>query len=197
MSTKAALEPEIWVDRHGDALFRYALFRLRDASLAEEMVQETFLAALQASERFGGRSSERTWLVGILKHKIVDHYRRLSRERPAEEDDYMPEAISERFDEHDYWYHELGPREWGESPHAAVERSELWSVLDGCLGEIPPRHAAAFTLREIDEMPTEEICKVLGVSTTNLWVILHRARAHLRLCLETHWVGEGRTDGRR
>lgn len=190
MSTKPALMPEIWVDRHGDALFRFAMIRLRDAALAEELVQETFLAALQSSDRYTGQSSERTWLVGILKHKIVDHFRRIARERPASEDETADEATEALFDEHRYWRHELGPREWGADPATSFERAEFWGVLEGCLAEIPPRHAAAFTLREVDEMSSEEICKVLDVTTTNLWVMLHRARAHLRLCLERNWASE-------
>jgi RNA polymerase sigma-70 factor (ECF subfamily) len=189
MTARPGFEPDRWVDDHGDVLFRYAMPRVRDTAVAEELVQETFLAALQARGSFGGRSSERTWLVGILKHKIVDHFRRTSRERPASDDDFVPSAIADLYDENRYWHHDDGPTDWGPGPAEALERAEFVAQLDDCLGELPTRLAAAFTLREVEELTSEEICKVLGVTTTNLWVMLHRARAHLRRCLELHWSG--------
>jgi RNA polymerase sigma-70 factor, ECF subfamily len=180
--------PERWVDDHGDLLYRYALVRVRDASHAEELVQETFLAALASRERFAGASSERTWLVGILKHKIVDHFRRSAREltgdAPLGDDDLELFEESSR-----YWIHEVGPADWGADPAAAFERARFWETLDRCLGELAPRAASAFALRELEGLDGGEICKVLGVTPTNLWVMLHRGRAHLRLCLEKHWVG--------
>ncbi|MEW6210708.1 MAG: sigma-70 family RNA polymerase sigma factor [Acidobacteriota bacterium] len=188
MTGRQALEPDIWLDRHGDALFRYALVRLRDHSLAEEMVQETLLAALQSHDKFAGQSSERTWLVGILKHKIVDHFRRLSRERPADPDPISPE-VAQLFDESGYWHHDQGPVDWGADPARDFERMEFQKILDRCLSELPQRTATAFALREMEEMTSEEICKVMGVTTTNLWVMLHRARAHMRHCLEMKWFG--------
>jgi RNA polymerase sigma-70 factor, ECF subfamily len=190
---KPSFEPEVWVDRHGDVLYRFALLRLRDGALAEEVVQETFLAALQSHGKFTGQSSERTWLVSILKHKIVDYYRRASRERPADELADMPDGDLELFDSNRYWIHEIGPKEWGASPATEYERRQFWGVLEGCLGELPPRIATAFSMRELDDFSSDEICKVLGITTTNLWVMLHRARAHLRLCLENRWVGERTT----
>jgi RNA polymerase sigma-70 factor (ECF subfamily) len=190
-----SVEPEVWVDRHGDALYRFAMMRLRDEALAEEFVQETFLAALQSHEKFSGQSSERTWLVAILKHKIFDHYRRTSRERPADELAEMPDDDLRLFDERRYFIHETGPSDWRADPGASLERAEFWDVLECCLGELPPRIAAAFSLRELDELESDEICKVLGITTTNLWVMLHRARAHLRLCLEREWARGTRKAG--
>lgn len=185
----SASDPEKWVDEHGDLLFRYALVRVRDASVAEELVQETFLAALRSRERFAGSSSERTWLVGILKHKVVDHFRRRARELPAE--DAFGQEDLDLFQERGYWIHETGPADWGAGPAADYERTRFWDVLGHCVGELPPRAASAFTLRELDGLEAGEICKVLGVTSTNLWVMLHRARAHLRLCLEKRWIGGG------
>lgn len=191
----AIIDPEAWVDRHGDYLFRFALLRLGDVSIAEELVQETFLAALQGRARFEGKASERTWLSGILKHKIVDYFRRLSRETPLpDESDVGP--TDELFDENHYWVHETGPREWGRGPENSIDRNEFWRVLRQCMAELPNRLSSAFALREFDEFSTDEICKVLNVSTTNLWVMLHRARAHLRLCLETNGIGEERNERR-
>lgn len=182
-------DPGRWVDEHADVLFRFALVRVRDASVAEELVQETFLAALQALDRFSGGSSERTWLTGILKHKIVDHFRRLERNRIP--DDGCGDADLALFDENRYWIHEDGPRDWGPDPATALEQARMRKILEGCVQGLPPRMAAAFTMREIDDLPSDDVCKVLDVTSTNLWVMLHRARAQLRLCMETNWLGGG------
>jgi len=184
-------DPETWVDRHGGYLFGFAMKRLRDPALAEELVQEVLLAALQSRERFQGRSSERSWLVGILKHKIIDHFRRISRERPVENIEAWPEELANSFDEGGHWRAEEGegPIDWGERPSTALQQKEFQDVLGRCLAKLSPRIAEAFTLREMDELETGEICKILGVTPTNLWVMLHRARVQLRRCLEVSWFG--------
>jgi len=180
--------PEKWVDEHGDYLYRYALMRLRNPELAEEIVQETFLAAIQARRSFAGDSSERTWLIGILKHKVIDYYRKISRERPLDNLDVLPYETESLFRDSgewvDHWTDEQGPIEWGADQHQLLENNEFWKVLDSSLKELPPKIAAAFVLREIEGMNTEEICKVLEITPTNLWVILHRARMQLRRSLE-------------
>ena len=194
-TSTADLDPRRWVDDHGDALFRFAMLRLRDATAAEEVVQETFLAALQSVDRFAGNSSERTWLLGILKHKVIDHFRRLARDRVTGET--SNDADLQLFDENRYWIHEDGPRDWGPDPATEYERARFAEILQGCLSGLPPRMAAAFTMREIDDLDSIEVCKVLEVTSTNLWVILHRARAQLRLCLESNWLkAGGRMQGR-
>jgi RNA polymerase sigma-70 factor, ECF subfamily len=193
MSKGQALMPETWVDQHGDTLFRYALVRTRDASVAEEIVQETLLAALQSSDKFSGHSSERTWLISILKHKIIDYFRKISRQSQFAESDEAalehPELFQQTGEWVDHFDFDKGPSEWRMTPEAAVEQMEFWGVLSHCLSELPPRIASAFSLREIEQLSGEEICKVLQVSSTNLWVMLHRARAHLRNCLQTKWFG--------
>lgn len=185
------LRPEDWVDQHGDALFRYALVRARDASVAEELVQETLLAALEARDKFSGLSSERTWLFGILKHKILDYYRRLHRQSQLSEAETAfvePAATFMQTGEWvDHFDAEQGPRDWRQTPEAAVEQAEFWRVMSRCLDELPPRLASAFSLREMEQLSSEEVCKVLDISATNLWVMLHRARAHLRNCLQHKW----------
>ncbi len=185
-------DPGIWVDQHGDYLFKYALFRLRDATAAEDVVQETFLAALKGYEKFEGRGSERTWLVGILKHKITDHFRRMSREAPiGEQSDDGPEhreffrAEGEEWTGH--WALDHAPTDWHASPAELVEQSDFFRVFNDCLSPLPQRTASAFTLREIDGLSSEEICDTLSISVNNLWVMLHRARLHLRNCLERNW----------
>ena len=181
----------VWVDKHGDYLFKYAVFRLRDSSAAEDAVQETFLAALRAYERFQGRGSERTWLVGILKHKITDHFRRLMREAPiGEEQDQGPEH-NEFFrgtgEWTGHWETDHAPSDWHATPADLLEQSDFFRVFHDCLAPLPTRTASAFTLREVDGLTSEEICEALSISVNNLWVMLHRARLHLRNCLEMNW----------
>ena len=180
-------DPTTWVDQHGDALFRYAMLRVRDVALAEDMVQETFLAALRAHKTFDVESSERTWLVAILKHKIVDHFRRQGRAHFVSSSDASDNFIETLFDEKGGW--KLGPSRIGTDPSTVLERKEFWAVFRRCLSKLPARWAEAFSLREMDELATREVCNMLGVSTTNLGVILHRARVRLWQCLEANWFG--------
>ncbi len=185
--------PERWVDEHGSALYRYALLRLRDPHKAEEMVQETFLAALQARERFSGESSLRTWLTGILRHKILDLFRREARTLALDD---VPEAqqgdvglIAESFTAAGRWSATLG--DWGD-PQQALEQGQFWAVLQTCLDRLPERLARLFVLREIMETESEEICQDLAITPTNLWTMLYRARMGLRQCLDRNWVGKAR-----
>ncbi|MCI0696436.1 sigma-70 family RNA polymerase sigma factor [candidate division KSB1 bacterium] len=186
-----ALEPEAWVDKHGDYLYSYALLRVRNRELAEELVQETFLAALKSCKNFAQQSSERTWLIGILKHKIVDHFRRTSRERPVADFEANPsddDLFRKSGEWLDHWTQEGGPKEWTDDPSQLVEQKEFWEVFNRCLAQLSPRLAEAFTLREIDGLSSEEVCEILSITPNNLWVMLHRARALLRRSLEMNWL---------
>jgi len=180
-----------WLAEHGDYLFRYAVFRLHDVAATEDVVQETFLAALKAYHNFAGRGSERTWLVGILKHKIADQFRRLSREAPlGEGTDEGPEhhEFFTRSDEWtNHWNNDYAPNDWHADPEQLVENTDFWRVFTDCLTSLPARTASAFTLREVDGLSSEAICETLGIKVNNLWVMLHRARLHLRNCLERNW----------
>jgi RNA polymerase sigma-70 factor (ECF subfamily) len=186
----AASDPEQWVNHHGDALYRYALLRVRDPEQAEEAVQECLLAALASRESFAGRSAERTWLIGILKRKLVDHLRRRKRERPLGESEELRSTDSVEaafFDEKGSW--KVSPAKWGGDPGRHLERREFWGVFQRCLKDLPSALAEAFLLREVDQVESKDICDVLGLSPTNLWTRLHRARLALRACLESHWFG--------
>ncbi len=188
MATPGTSDPRAWVDLHGDVLVRYAMLRLGDPHLSEDLVQETFLAALKARDTFKGASSERTWLVGILKHKIFDYYRQKGREIPVGEGESLqPGGEATFFNQDGMW--KDGPEEWGGDPAALFGKKEFLAQVTKCVSGLTPRLAHAFTLREIDGQESKEICKVLGVSETNLWVILHRARMLMRRCLEIHWFG--------
>jgi RNA polymerase sigma-70 factor (ECF subfamily) len=181
------LNPERWVDEHADVLYRFALLRVRDPHLAEDLVQDTFIAALEGIDTFRGGSSVRTWLVGILKHKIIDSFRRSNREVASsdlasltgESDEAAMDRAGERAARR--------PLAWQTDPHNTLENKEFWKTFVHCLDGLPPAFRRAFTLRELDDLKTDEICKILDVTSTNLWVILHRARAKLRDCLEDSW----------
>ena len=189
-------DPGAWVDEHGDYLFRYAMFRLRETTTAEDAVQETLLAALQAYDTYAGRGSERAWLTGILKHKLTDHFRRLGRETPLSQIEGEEFEHGEFFrppgDEWEgHWAVGYTPSEWCETPESLAEQGEFFRILDDCLAPLPARVSGAFVLREVDGLGTEEICRTFGVSANNLWVMLHRARLHLRRCLELNWFKPG------
>lgn len=181
--------PDTWVDDHGNALYSYALMRLRDKHQAEEMVQETFLAALQSYERFSGKSSLRTWLIGILKHKILDQFRRDLREVALEDQHETTvdtdAVVDASFALDGHW--NSVPADWG-NPEQALESRQFLQILQDCLDRLPKRMARLFVLREVMEEDTEEICKDLAMTPTNLWTTLYRARLGLRRCLDKNWT---------
>ena len=183
--------PESWVDQYGDFLYRFTLSRIKDPSIAEDLVQETFLAALKARKNFQGRSTAKTWLIAILKHKIVDHIRKRVREQTSDKVESMHDTaandpVDNSFNDKGDW--QIRPSKWAIDPMKLYEQKEFMDVLYHCLGELPKRQAEAFMMREIDGFSTEEICKVLNISATNSWVMLYRARMWLRRCLENNWL---------
>jgi RNA polymerase sigma-70 factor (ECF subfamily) len=192
----ATIDPGVWVDEHGDYLFRYAIVRLRDEALAEDAVQETLLSAIQAIKSYGGKSTERTWLVGILKHKIIDHFRKHSREVPLEPSDTDLSEFDPLFERDDefknHWNDYLSPRIWRRSPDEALQENEFFGVLQNCMGKLPERVASVFALREMNGLDTDEICEILSLSSSNFWVMMHRARMALRRCIEINWFMKDR-----
>lgn len=186
-------DPDRWVELYGDYLFKYALMRVRDAARAEDAVQETFLAALKGGKSFQGRSTERSWLVGILKNKLYDYFRKASRETSFTDLEFYSDEESDRFVGDGLgkggWIHELGPQDWGE-PGASLDNEAFWKAYRDCAGKMPKNIATAFHLREVDGIESKEVCAVLGISENNLWVMLHRARMALRRCLEKNWFGK-------
>jgi RNA polymerase sigma-70 factor (ECF subfamily) len=185
------IDPAAWVDDHGDYLYRYALARVRSENAAEDLVQETLLSAMQSLQSYTGRSTERTWLTGIIKHKIIDHYRRSSREvpfDPADADLSEFDPMFERQDEfQNHWNDYLSPRIWKSSPEDALQQTDFFRVLQACMTKLPERVAAVFSLREMNELDSTEICEILGLTANNFWVMKHRARMSLRRCIEINW----------
>ena len=177
------------IEQHRAYLLRYALLQLRDAGAAEDAVQDTLIAALEGWSRFGGKSSVRTWLTGILKHKIIDHLRRQSREQPLVNDNDQSEsdAVDALFKPDGHW--ENTPGHWG-NPDQALQNKKFMEALEMCTRNLPGKTARLFMMRDMMDMPTEDICKELGISTTNCWVMLHRARLSLRECLDIKWFGK-------
>jgi len=167
-------------------LLRYASMELRNRDAAEDAVQETLLAALAAEVSFAGRSNLRTWLTGILKHKIIDSIRRSSRERPLDGSDAEStvEDIDALFDQTGHWREP--PQAW---PEQALAEKQFMQALEKCLAALPVRTSQAFLMREHLGFDTADICKELAITPTHCWVLLYRARMALRECLEKGWLG--------
>jgi len=175
---------------HRAYLLRVAVLQLRDNEVAEDVVQDTLLAALQGASGFSGRSSLKTWLTGILKHKIVDAIRRKSREpvlASLDEETHIDD-LDALFDESGHW--DNPPADWGD-PETALSRQQFLQVMQSCLEKLPPNTARVFMMREVMDLDSDEICKELSITSTNLWVILYRARMALRQCLEQTWFAPG------
>jgi RNA polymerase sigma-70 factor (ECF subfamily) len=187
MNDSEQLDPARWVDDYGDYLYRYALSKLQEEATAKDVVQDTFLAAVKGAEGFSGKSSEKTWLVGILKHKIVDYIRKASRERVYEDVTQAEGRVDDYIDRQGHW--RTGDPDWRTNPRMAFEQQEFWRVLEQCIGGLQERLAEVFTRRELEGQEAEEICKSLQITSTNLWVMLYRARTRLKSCIEENWFG--------
>jgi RNA polymerase sigma-70 factor (ECF subfamily) len=167
--------------------------RLRDPARAEDAVQETFLAALKGGKTFAGRAAEKSWLAGILKNKIYDHFRKAGRETNFTDMEFYSGEEDGNFVAggpfKDAWEQEHGPQEWG-GLGAALDSEVFWKAYNDCANKLPKNVAAVFNLREMDGVESREICALLNISESNLWVMLHRARMALRRCLEINWFNK-------
>lgn len=172
-------EAERWVDEYGEILYRFALLRVGNPTVAEDLVQETFVAALKSQNSFRNQSSPQTWLIGILKHKILDHFRAQGKTISIEET-----TLSSTMDSP---APKIPVKEWSITPEKIVEESAFREILQNCLNRLPEKAKQIFLLREIDEVETGELCKIFGITPTNLWVMLHRIRNQLKSCLEKNW----------
>lgn len=182
------MDPEQWVAAHADALFHYAVGRLPDRADAEDAVQETFLAALRSQHSFRGDSAERTWLTAILKHKVVDTLRRSARRGPSTPVDDS-DAEAEMFRSNGRW--RCPPANFAVDEQDLLDRSEFWQHFESCVGLLPAKQARALMLHYVDGNDPSATCRQLGVTQNNLWVLLHRARLHLRANLEANWFCAG------
>lgn len=181
---KHQLHPEKWADSYADYMFYYANSRINDYEMAKDLVQETFLAALNAMSNYRGDSNEKTWLTSILKRKIIDHYRKKNSTKGRAE---IHMSFYEEGDNKGDWLEERVPQEWGNNAEKSIENEELKSVLELCIDALPEKYQSVFTMKTINNIDTEEVCKELEISSSNLWVMIHRARTQLRRCLEENW----------
>ncbi|NLR76243.1 sigma-70 family RNA polymerase sigma factor [Leeia aquatica] len=184
------------LQQHRDYLYRYALLQLRDPDQAEDVTQETLLAAVEQKSGFAGKSSLKTWLTGILKFKIIDVIRARSREPLASEEQQLAQEglgeLETLFDERGHWA-TPNVSDWSKPEHA-LSNSQFWQLFEWCQQRLPVKTAQAFMMREVMGLEIAEICKALEVTATNCSVLLYRARMGLRTCLNEKWFdGEART----
>ncbi|MBO6606179.1 sigma-70 family RNA polymerase sigma factor [Psychroserpens sp.] len=180
---KHVIDPNQWINLYSDYLFNYTISRVNDREIAKDLVQDTFMAGLKSMKNFKGDASERTWLISILKRKIIDYYRKInSNKGKAEvrinysdsesEGDWLEERVADPFDK---------------TAEDNLENSELGDAIYNCLGKLPEKQAQVFKMKTILNYETEAICNELGITASNLWVIIHRARTAMASCLEDNW----------
>lgn len=181
--SKVTLHPETWVDRYSDYLYNYTIVRVNDHEVAQDIISDTFLAGLKSKDNFKGEATERTWLISILKRKIIDHYRKINSNKGKAEvrinyndtdngGDWLEEQVED--------FSEMNAQE-------LMENEELGLAILGCLDSINEKQAEIFKLKTIDGVDTETICNEYNITPSNLWVIIHRARKALADCLESNW----------
>lgn len=180
------LNPDQWINRYSDALYAYTLPRVTDSGLAEDLVQETFLSAWKARLSYKGEAAEKSWLFAICKNKIIDHYRKKARDiiQPMAEQS----TTDSYFDEAEHWPPENKPGDWNMDYHQRTDKKEFYKVLDGCKKKLQELQQAVFVMKYMEDLDSTEICKALGITTSNYWVLIHRAKLQLRACLEKNWI---------
>ncbi|MBI3502272.1 MAG: sigma-70 family RNA polymerase sigma factor [Bacteroidetes bacterium] len=184
-ATKNITTPAQWIEQYADTLFKFAVSRVGDTETAKDLVQETFLSALKNTTTFRGEISEKNWLFTILKNKIIDYYRSKAKQSFTELKEHLEEAEN-YFDSND-WNESAKPKEWGIDYSQNIETKEFYEVLEKCKQKLAELQNAVFTLKYMEDKNSEDICKELGISPSNYWVLLHRAKLQLRQCLEKNW----------
>jgi len=182
------LHPEKWVDRYADYLYNFTIVRVNDHETAQDLVSETFLAGLRSKDNFKGEASERTWLISILKRKIIDHYRRINSTKGQAEVSIQSMQGTES-DEGD-WLEERVEDKSEMNALEKIENEELGLAILKCLDNIDERHATIFKMKTIDGVDTDTICNEFDITPSNLWVIIHRARKALADCLQINWLNK-------
>jgi len=179
------LSPNDWISNYADLLYAYAKPRVNDAQVAEDLVQETFLSAWKAKDGFKGEASEKSWLFTILKNKIIDHYRKKAKDivhTGAESD-----ASDLFFDQQEHWTKTDQPLSWT-APSDNINQKEFYTVFEKCKQKLQQVQQSVFVMKYMDDMDADEICKALGITASNYWVLIHRAKLGLRACLEKNWI---------
>ncbi|WP_405410508.1 sigma-70 family RNA polymerase sigma factor [Maribacter sp. Asnod1-A12] len=178
------LNPDMWVDLYADYLYNYAVTRVSDGEIAKDLVQETFIAGLKSAKNFKGDAAERTWLIAILKRKVIDHYRKINSKKGKAE---VRMSYSTQTDAEGDWLEERIADPNSNFENDAIENEELGLAIQNCISKLPKKQAQVFTMKTIEGMETEDICNALGINASNLWVMIHRARTGLMGCLNQNW----------
>lgn len=181
---KVTLDTSKWIDNYADYMYNYAVVRVSNEDIAKDLVQDTFFAGLKSAKNFQGKSTERTWLVSILKRKIIDHYRKINSKKGQAE---VRMNFYDDGENEGNWIEDRVPQSWNNQSEKNIENEELKSQLERCIDALPEKYAMVFRMKTIQEFETEEICKELDITSSNLWVIIHRARTQLRRCMEDNW----------
>jgi len=178
-----------WIDNYADGMFNYTFIRLRDRETAKDLVQDTFLSALQNLDSFRGDSTEKTWLYSILKNKIIDYYRKKASDKTISYSGVNGTSnLNYYFDEQGEWKVSVRPLDWGETGYEKLHSKEFMEILHKCLSILTEQGRAIFIFKYIEEMEFEEICKELEISSSNYWVIMHRSKLQLRQCIDKNWI---------
>lgn len=182
--TRHTLDPNRWIDKYADYLFNYTIARINDRDLAQDLVQETFFAGLKSMENFKGKASERTWLVSILKRKIIDQYRKNNSKKGQAE---VKINFNDDAENQGDWLEQRVADPFDKTAEDTLENEELGSAIYECLDKLPEKQAEVFKMKTILGYDTEQICNELNITASNLWVIIHRARTSMASCLESNW----------
>jgi len=182
--TAHKLHPDTWVDSYADYLFNYAITRVSDTEIAKDLVQETFFAGLKSAKNFKGDAAERTWLIAILKRKVIDHYRKINSKKGKAE---VRMSYSSKSDSDGDWLEEQVTDPFSSFENDAIENEELGMAIHDCIAKLPKKQSQVFRMKTIRGMSTEDICNELGINPSNLWVMIHRARTGLMGCLNQNW----------
>ncbi|WP_222984934.1 sigma-70 family RNA polymerase sigma factor [Flagellimonas meishanensis] len=178
------LHPENWVDHYADYLFNYAVARVSDAEIAKDLVQETFIAGLNSAKNYKGDAAERTWLIAILKRKVIDHYRKINSKKGKAE---VRINYSDNTDSEGDWLEEQVADPFSQDGDNILENEELGLAIQECISKLPKKQSQVFMMKTVQGMATEDICNELGINPSNLWVMIHRARTALMGCLNENW----------
>ena len=178
------INPNLWIDRCADYLFNYTITRVNDREIAQDLVQETFFAGLKSMKNFKGEASERTWLISILKRKIIDYYRKINSKKGQAEVrmNYSGDSESEGD-----WIEERVADPFDINAEGKIENEELGLAIHDCIDKLPEKQATVFKMKTLQGYETETICNELNITASNLWVIIHRARTALAGCLQESW----------
>jgi len=179
--------PHKWLELYGDMLYQYALPRVNDSVIAEDLVQDTFLSALKGLGGYKGEASEKNWLFTILKNKIIDYYRKKATEQAVITMPELKLMDDEWFNEDGSWAENRMPKDWQVADNF-VERKEIQKVINWCKNHLKALQQHVFTLKYMEDLDSDEICKVLKISSSNYWVLIHRARLQMRDCVEKYWL---------